>query len=216
MMMKPIPEIGDPLDPSRALAIQELAHALVRAGAKGKLIERLCGLTHGKVSKLYRTICGETPPLGVLALGSAKTYAVQTKSTPAGWAIQSAIFLECYQRMGNVVPFAVLRGWRFLASFRSYLRMTDLLAERTGAKRLDINQAYSLLIHAGFLQRPEVADVRLRPCGKCHFQYVVLTGEEMDTQDCPVCSMNSRFKRLSAQAAVAAAAGGRGAKRAGA
>jgi hypothetical protein len=198
--VNPIPENASPDDPLWAIAFLNLAHGLVMAGAKGKIIERFTGLTHRKVRELYQALRGESPPAGPLIQGSPRYFAVPSRYTSAGWSVQCAIFLECYDRMGKITEVPVQRGWRLLAAFNAYLVLTERLSQNVQhIKRLDVNQAYVLLTHCGFLALPRGADLQRRTCIQCSIIYPVVAGEELDSQGCPVCTMDTNLKRLSAE-----------------
>jgi hypothetical protein len=116
----------------------------------------------------------------------------------AAWSIQGAIFIACYERTGEIAEAPLHRGWRLLAAFKTYLNLTQPLHESTGTKRLDINQAYALLTHCGFLETRN-AELALRQCGVCFIRSLALTNERPGTQRCPVCAMNANARRLARQ-----------------
>ena len=197
--MNPIPETARPDDPLWGIAYLALAHGLVMAGAKGKIIERFTGLTHRKVRNLYRALRGQAPPAGPMVQGSPRYFAVPSRYTAAGWSVECGIFLECYDRMGKITDVPVQRGWRLLAAFNAYLGVTERLWQNVQhIKRLDINQAYALLTHSGFLALPWGAELQRRTCIHCSILYLVVAGEELALQGCPVCTMDTNLKRLSA------------------
>ncbi len=59
--------------------------------------------------------------------GSARYFAVPSKDTSEAWAIQCAILLACYERMGTITTTPIHRGWRLLAAFDSHVSLTDKL-----------------------------------------------------------------------------------------
>ncbi len=93
----------------------------------------------------------------------------------------------------------VNRGWQLLAAFTVYLGLTEKLHQATAIKRLDINQAYALLTHCGFLAQPGAVDLQRKECPVCLIRYPVAVNEQIDTQGCPVCAMNANSRRLSQQ-----------------
>ncbi len=140
--MKPIPEDARPDDPRWAIAFLQLAHDLVIAGAKAKIIERFTDLPHSRVREMYKALRGIVPPAGPVMQGSARHFAMPSKNTSEASRIQCAIFLACYDRMGKITTSPLQRGWRLLAAFNAYLRLTETLSQTASIKRLDINQAY--------------------------------------------------------------------------
>jgi len=136
--MKPIPEDARPDDPLWAIEFLHLARDLVIAGAKARIIERFTGLSHGRVSELYKALRGIAPPAGPVMQGSARFFALPSKNTSEASRIQCAIFLACYARMGQVLPAPVQLGWRLLAAFYVYLNLTEALDHAAAIKRLDI------------------------------------------------------------------------------
>ena len=197
--MTPLPEDADPRDPRWAIAYLELAHGMVLAGAKAKLIERHTHLPHRRIHELYKALRGVVPPAGPLMQGRADYFALRTNHTSAAWAIQCGIFLECYERMQLITKTPLHRGWRLLAAFKAYLSITQKLTEATATKRLDINQAYALLAHTAFLTQVPGAAVKLRRCPACLLKYPTTLSKPLDSQVCPACTMNANLQRLSGQ-----------------
>jgi hypothetical protein len=195
--VKPIPENARPGDPRWDIAFLDLAHGLIMAGAKAKIIERFTDLPHARVREAYKALRGVAPPAGPVMQGSARYFAMPSKHTSEASRIQCAIFLACYERMGAITSTPLQRGWRLLAAFNSYLSITENLSKTTSIKRLDINQAYALLTYSGFMTLPVGAELRRKQCPDCSISYPVVSNEALDVQGCPVCSMNSNFERLS-------------------
>ena len=120
--MKPIPENARPGDPRWDIAYLDLAHGLVMAGAKARLIERFTDLSHRKITDMYRALRGMGPPAGPIMQASVRYFTAPSKRTSTAWSIQCAIFLACYERMSKVATMPVHRGWLLLAAVNSYLR----------------------------------------------------------------------------------------------
>jgi len=169
---------------------------MVRAGAKAKLIERYTHLSHRRISEIYRALCGTAPPAGPMMQGKAEYFAVRTPHTSEAWAIQCGIFLECYERLERISQIPMHRGWRLLATFKSYLSITEKLSKETAIKRLDINQAYALLAHCAFLTRTSEAEVKRQRCPTCLLKYPVVVSRSLDSQACPACAMSAHKQRL--------------------
>ena len=198
--MKPIPENARCEDPRWAIAFLQLAHGLVMAGAKAKIIERFTDLPHSKVREMYKALRGTAPPAGPVMQGSARYFAVPSKNTSEASRIQCAIFLACYERMGQITTTPMQRGWRLLAAFNAYLCLTEKLNQTASVKRLDINQAYALLTHCGFMTRANGVELQRKECPVCSIIYPVVANEELDSQGCPVCAIHANCLRLSNQA----------------
>lgn len=197
--MTPLPEDANPRDPRWTIAYLELAHGLVKAGAKAKLIERYTHLSHRRISEIYRALCGTTPPAGPMMQGKAEYFAVRTRHTSEAWAIQCGIFLECYERLERITQAPLHRGWRLLAAYKAYLSITEKLSQTTSIKRLDINQAYALLAHSAFLTRTSEAEVKRHRCPVCLLKYPVVSSKSPDSQSCPACVMNAHKQRFAGQ-----------------
>lgn len=198
--MNPIPEDASPSDPRWEIAFLELAHGLVMAGAKGKIIARFTDLPLSKIRKTYKVLRGTDPPPGPVMQGSARFFAIPSKRTSAAWSIQCAIFLACYERVGKITKTPVQRGWRLLAAFTVYLSLTEKLCQTASIKRLDINQAYALLIHCGFMTYTGAVELQRKECPACLITYPIVTTEPANRQGCPVCAMNANHLRLVRQA----------------
>ena len=205
--MTPLPEEAGPRDARWGLAFLALAHGLVMAGAKAKIIERFTHLPHGRVSEIYKALKGTTPPSGPVVQGSARYFAIPNKDTSEAWSVQCAIFLACYERMGTITKTPVHRGWRLLAAFNSYISLTEKLYESVSVKRLDINQAYALLTYCGFMTPHSGTELQRRRCPICSINYPVVASARLDKQGCPVCAINANCLRLAEQASAIASRG---------
>ncbi len=201
--MNPIPRDADPADSLWEREFLELAHGLVMAGAKTRLIARYTGLPLRRIRVLYRTLRGVAAPSGPIAQGSARFFALRSRHTSAAWNIQCAAFLGCYERIGSLTEQPLHRGWQLLAAFNAYLAITDSLTKSAAVKQLDINQCFALLTRCGFLQDPR-AELGRRECPSCLISYLVVASLPASAQPCPVCSMSNNARRLAAQAAAAA------------
>lgn len=201
--MTPIPERARPDDARWAAAYLELATDLVLAGARAKVIARLTDLPVTRISQLYRGLRNRVPPPGPVIQGHARFFAISGKHTPEAWPIQSAIFLSCYEHMGRAVEEPAQRGWQFLAAFNAYLSLTEKLHRSDSIKRLDINQAYALLTHSGFLIQTAAAELQRRECPTCFIQYPVTMSDNPGEQRCPVCAINANWVRLAWQSSPA-------------
>jgi len=200
--MMPITRDAQPSDPRWEREFVELAHGLVMAGAKTKLIARYTGMSIRKIRSLYRLLRRMAAPAGPIVQGKARYYAVRITRTTSAWNIQCAIFLGCYERIGMIAEEPLHRGWQLLTAFKIYLSVTEALKKSTAAKRLDINQAYAVLTHCGFLEDPK-AELQRRECPSCLIRYPVVTTMPLKSQPCPVCSMNANSRRLVEQGAPA-------------
>ena len=201
--MNPIPESASPVDPRWEIAFLELAHGFVQAGAKAKIISRFTELPLWRIRRMYRALRGTDPPPGPVMQGSARMFAIPSKRTSAAWSIQCAIFLACYERIGKLSETPVQRGWRLLTAFSVYLSLTEKLYRSALVERLDINRAYALLTHCGFMAQTGGEELQRKECRSCLISYPVVATERLDKQGCPVCTMNANNLRLSHQAARA-------------
>ncbi len=194
--MTPIPEGARPDDPKWAAAYLELANGLVMAGAKAKLVSRFTDLPQKRVRQLYRALRGMDPPAGPVVQGSARFFAMPGKHTSEAWVVQSVFFLECYDRIGKANALPMDRGWRLLAAFTAYLDVTEKHNQATADKRFDINQAYALLTHCGFLTDAGTAELKRKQCQVCLIRYPVVATALPDSHGCPVCTTNANILRL--------------------
>ncbi len=194
-----IPEDAAPNDPRWEVAYLQLAHGLVMAGTRAKIIARFTDLPTKKIQRLYRALRGMDPPAGPIMQGNARFFAIPGKHTSEAWSVQCAVFLACFERMGKITKVPVHRGWQLLAAFTAYQSLTEKLYRETAVKRLDINQAYALLAHCGFLAHPGGAELQRKECPVCLISYPVVTTERPDIQSCPICAINTNNIRLSQQ-----------------
>lgn len=194
-----IPEDANPNDPRWEVAYLHLAHGLVMAGTRAKIIARFTDLPTKKIQRLYRALRGMDPPAGPIMQGNARFFAIPGKHTSEAWSVQCAVFLACFERMGKITTVPVHRGWQLLAAFTVYQSLTEKLYHETAVKRLDINQAYALLAHCGFLAQPGAAELQRKECPVCLISYPIVTTERPDIQGCPICAINANNIRLSQQ-----------------
>jgi len=194
--VKPIPEGADPTDPRWESAFLDLAHGLVMAGAKVRIIHRFVDIPVAKIRRMYRVLLDTDPPSGPILQGNARFFAIPGKHTSEAWHFQCSIFLGCFDRIGKITDIPLHRGWRMFAAFSAYLSLTEKLARDTSVKRLDINHAYALLTHCGFLDADGKAELQRVECPVCLMSYLVVTTERLDQQACPICAMNANSIRL--------------------
>ena len=203
-MVTPLPEDASPDDLRWAVAFQELAHGLVMAGAKAKLIERFTHMSHRQVGELYMALRGIPPPAGPTMPTNPRYFALRGRDTSDARIIQCAIFLTYYEHMSRITSVPLHRGWLLLASFKSYLSLTAYPGASSATKRLDINQAYGLLTFSGFLNPNANPALLRRQCPTCLIKYPVLAKPQGSPQSCPLCAMKTNYRRLSTQARSAA------------
>lgn len=200
--MKVIPESAASEDPVWSSALGELAVELVRAGCKAKIIKRYTGVSHKRIASLFRSIHDADAPGGPCHQGDAQFFVTGTNSNrfsgPA-WNIEGAVFLGSYRKLAAAVGVKANRGWLLLHAFRSYLCMTKALADRNIGRRLDINQAYALLVFSGFNTLPELSEIGQKVCGKCLTQFLIDNRREPESQACPVCIIRLNTERLASQ-----------------
>ena len=201
-MSCPIPHDAAPSDPRWECEFLSLAHGLVMAGAKTRLVARLTAVSLAKARVLYKVLRCAPAPSGPLVQGSPHFFVRQRGSIPAAWSLQCAIFVGCYERTAELSSTPLQRGWRLLAAFNTYLGLTQALHESSAVKRLDINQAYALLTHCGFLEAHDPA-IRRKECPTCLIKYLVIAHDPPEIRRCPVCTMNAHARRLARQAASA-------------
>jgi hypothetical protein len=195
--MQPIPASARAADPRWTVAFLCLAEGLIMAGAKAKIVERFTGLPSRRVKAMYKGLRGGRPPAGPVMQGSARFFAVSSKHTSEASRVQCSIFLACFECLGNITATPLNRGWRLLASFDSYLSVTEKLSAATSVKHLDINQAYALLAYCGSMTTPDGADIQRKRCDCCSIFYPVITERYAEPQKCPICAIDANCKRLS-------------------
>jgi hypothetical protein len=190
-----MPRSASANDPKWELELLALTQGLIVAGAKVKLIGQLTGVAQRRAKSLHRTLLGAAPPAGPVARGNARFFARPNAHTSAAWSVQCAIFLGCFERIEMIAQTPLHRGWQLLAAYRSYISLTEHLQKATAVTRLDINQAWGLLTHCGFLSNPR-AELQRRLCPDCLVNYLVLSRVSLQKQPCPICSINSNSNRL--------------------
>ena len=201
--IKPIPETAKFDDIMYVGAFMELAIAMVTASARRQIVMRYTGIKSQVATSLYRKIHQSDAVSGPVKQYRPKYFAPGIRSprfSGLAWNLQGATFLECYDTIARSVEVKPHRGWLLLTAYYAYLKVTDKLARAENAKRLDINQAYSLLAFSGINNVPEMAEVVRISCKKCGAVYLVDTAYESHTQKCPVHAMSDHLLRLTHQA----------------
>lgn len=197
--MKPLPHTAQYDDPAWTIQFLQLAHAMVKHGMRPKIIQRYTDLRRQRVTALYKALRDDMPAPGAIYCGEAKFFAIPSRYTSASWVLQGAIFLECFERVTRIASYRINEGWLIVRAFESYLAQTQKLVDGVpGTKRLDINQAYALLVKVSFLNPEFVKDnvLQRQPCTGCGVNFLVVTNEEPDNQFCPVCAINQKAERL--------------------
>jgi hypothetical protein len=199
--VKIIPQNATAKDPAWEPHLLWVAHGLILAGAKVKLVVKLTGISHRHAKSTYRGLLGVPPPAGPIARGNARFFALPNAQASAGWNVQCAIFLGCFERIATITETTPHRGWHLLAAFRSYISLTEPLWKATAVTRLDINQAWGLLTHCGFLENPK-AEIQRRLCPNCLVNYLVIAGMSLRHQPCPICSIDSNRTGLNGRGSL--------------
>lgn len=196
--MTRIPMGADPADPRWEPAYLDLAHGLVMASAKPKLVVHLTQMPLRRVRELYQALLGKHAPAGPIASASPAFFVLPGSRTSTNWGIQSAAYLSCYDDIAEMSTIPLHRGWRMLEAYRFYLWSTQASMAQRRFKRLDINQAYALLMHCRFLESKD-ADIQRRRCPRCLLEFLVLKRETSIRQTCPVCGIDTHYEHLVAQ-----------------
>lgn len=193
--MTPIPMDADPRDPRWEPAFLALAHGLLMAAAKPKLVSHLTHMPMRRVREINLALLGKCGSSGPITSASPAFFVLPGSRTSTNWSIQSAAYLACYEDIEELTSMKLHRGWRMLAAHRCYLWSTQPGPGQRRFRRLDINQAYALLMHCRFLESKD-ADIQRRRCPRCMLRYLVLKHEAFSRQSCPVCTIDAHYEHL--------------------
>jgi len=196
--MIPIPSNARLNDVLWEPAFLELAHGLVRLEAKTRVITRLTGLSTRRIRELYRVLQGKGASPGPVRQSSAQFFAVPSASTSSVWTLHCATFVACYEEIGNASEVRLNRGWQLFMAFTTYSSLYANAGPLAIGRRLDVNLAYALLVHAGFLESRQAELQRVR-CATCMLRYLVVRSLPLERQKCPVCSISTNHLRLARQ-----------------
>ena len=196
MMTPPIPATASADDVLWHAAFHELATELVRLRAKSKLVVNLCGCSQKTVRELYQAIHSEGVPYGPIPLTSPRELSKPGKHVPFAKLVESTLFLEIYQQLSHSFSFTPHKGWLLFSAYSAYQSLAG------ADPKLDIHSCYSLLVHSGWNEKSLSSLIRT-PCKECGLLYVVRPDIELEDQECPVCLVNRRYRRL-AQAGLKA------------
>lgn len=202
-MLRPIPENASVDDPLWTASFYELANELILCGTKAKIVAWATGLSPKQVSDRYMRLTGNHPPPGRNGQAEPRTYARPTKRYSQTWTLQCAIFTGCYERIKEAMKEPPHKAWLLYTSYRVYLELTKT-SNGLGSMRTDkitTNVAYDIITHTQSI-RPAL---KLHPCPHCGIRYLVLTGAELDNQNCPICEIQRNFEHLIATGTQAAA-----------
>jgi hypothetical protein len=196
--MTPIPATARLTDLRWEPAFLELAHRLVRLNAKSRLIQRVTGLSSRRITRLYREIGQGRSPAGPLIQGSAGLFALPSAETSAVWNVQCALFIACYEDIGEAAQIRLNHGWQLMTAYDAYAALRASSDAPREARQLDVNSAYVLLSHAGFLESP-LAELQRTRCKACMLRYLIVRSVPLDAQACPMCRMSRNYARLARQ-----------------
>lgn len=196
--MTPIPATARLRDAQWEPAFLELAHRLVRRNAKSRLIQRVTGLSARRISRLYREIGQGRSPAGPFIQGSAGLFALPSAGTSAAWNVQCAMFIACYEDIGEAAQMQLNRGWQLVTAYDAYAAVRACSGTPTEGRQLDVNSAYVLLSHAGFLESP-LAELQRTRCKACMLNYLIVRSVPLSAQACPMCRMSRNYARLARQ-----------------
>lgn len=196
--MRPIPEQLPGNDPTWRADLLVLARGLIVYGAKPKIVRRYTGVTKKDTRDLYLLLHGTPASCGPATQGKATFFTTArngSHGSATSWNIQGSIFLRCYLDIAKLSSQPMNKGWLLLQAFEEYKRQTEKLAQSANIKRLDINQAFALLVLAGGTSVAEYADIGLIHCKHCDREYLVNKTRELATQPCPFETMQKTYKR---------------------
>lgn len=193
--MTPIPMDADPRDPRWERAFLDLAHGLVMAAAKPKLVAHLTHMPMRRVREINLALLGKRGSSGPITPAAPAFFVLPSSRTSSNWSIQGAANLACYEDIEELTAMRLHRGWRMLAAYRCYLWSTQPGPGQRRYRRLDINQAYALLTHCHFLESKD-AEIQRRRCARCMLQYLVLNHAVKARQRCPVCTIDAHHEHL--------------------
>lgn len=190
---------ADPKDPRWERAFLDLAHGLVMAAAKPKLVSHLTQMPMRRVREINLALLGRRGSSGPITPAAPAFFVVPGSRTSSNWSIQGAAYLACYEDIEELTGMRLHRGWRMLAAYRCYLWSTEPIPGQRRYRRLDINQAYALLSHCQFLESRD-AQIQRRRCARCMLQYLVLKHAPSARQSCPVCTIDAHHENRVDQA----------------
>ena len=204
-MIKFVPESAELSNPIWGPYLRMLATELTRERMRAALIARLVGISPREASAMYRAVHDSSPPSGLIPQATASFYTTGRDSRDASAPqrnLHSTLFLVVWRRLrlavGEPRPH---RGWLLLQAYRAYTVHADHYLDRDAA--LDINRCY-VLSNMSSDHAPEMAEVALANCPKCHAPYLIETAKEQATQHCPLCRLTMEHQRLASQSTDAA------------
>lgn len=195
--MTPIPFDARHDDVRWESAFLQLAQELIRLHAKPRVIGWFTGMPARRIRRMYRQLHGAPAPSGPVVQASARFFAIPSSGTSSRWNIQCATLLACYEDVGQACALVPNRGWQLVTAFNSYANLWPASETATG-QRLDVNLAYAMLTHAGFLESGN-AELQRARCPSCMLRYLVVRSIALERQRCPVCSIEANHQRLARQ-----------------
>lgn len=191
--MKPLPADADLNDPRWAAEFTAVMNGLVQHRTRCAIMIDYFRphLKKGRVKALYKTLLNSNPASGAVLNGEARHFAITSPHRSAGYVLQGAIFLECFDRLRRIAGYRLHRGWLLLHAYNAYVAQTQRIMDTIRhSKRLEINQCYALLRKVGHLDggpATAMSELQRRTCGRCGTTHLIVTSEELDIQPCPVC-----------------------------
>lgn len=195
--MMPIPFDARHDDVRWEPAFLQLAQELIRLYAKPRVIGRFTGLSSRRIRRMYRDWHGAPAPSGPVIQASARFFAIPSAWTSSQWNIECATLIACFEDVGQACGIVPNRGWQLVMAFTAYTNLWQT-TDQGRSRRMDINLAYALLSHAGFLESRE-AELQRRRCPNCMLRFLVVRSIAPERQRCPVCSIDANHQRLAKQ-----------------
>lgn len=202
-MLRPIPDTANGTDIEWEAEFTMLAHELTEEGLRTKAIIRWTKFSRRHVLRIHYAKHGRYPSSGPMQLGTAARFVTDRGSQRRSGAVvnlQAALFLRSFVQLRNLMDEPMNMGWMLLTAYRSYRLMSTPQAGNENDRRLDINDCYAILHHAGILSRE--AELKLAICNQCLGNYLVFADSSRVSPSCPVCEMDHRYERSVARCAT--------------
>lgn len=162
----------------------QLAHEMIRLGARLQPIRELTALSYDRISTLYREIVGISPPKGMLPY-SLDWYVTWKPN------IHASLFYWIYRRVEQSAqqkpdrkPSHYQKAWFIIDAYHLYRQNVAAVSARNDPQdeaELSFTRAWILLRYIDSKQ------IKTAECQKCHGHFLIRGDEHGQNHTCGIC-----------------------------
>jgi hypothetical protein len=179
MLPIPLSLAANPLLWDSAMLI--LSNALIKSGARNKVISSLTGIVEKRVRAMTHAILPPEDRRGPCQLPTPKTLVGVGYRRNYNVNLHSARLLAIYINLEKRFSEPMHEGFLLLAAYQMYKATVKEHELSGGPDQHDMNRAYALL------RSYQAKEIVMERCAKCEVPYVRLNWFEAGEDACPIC-----------------------------